>query len=296
MFEIISKSLIFEAAKGAIDELFEILPLLFIIFILVELIEYFYLDKLKKFALKAKNVAPVILSALAIFPQCGFSIVGAILYIKGYITKGALLAVFISTSDEAIPVLLAEPSQFGTVSSLLLIKFSVGVIFGYLIDYLLPTKKFTPKALDFEEEKGCCEHDLEGKNKIELVVHPIVHTFNISIFIFLITFILNVALLKFGGAQALGERLLGNSALQCIFASIFGLIPNCAISVAFALLYIKGAISFASTLSGLCASGGLGIWVLIRKNKKKDSLLIIGLLFLISAGVGIFAFLISKLF
>ncbi len=272
----------------ALADLISIIPLLFITFAVIEFIEYFYFDKVLAFVKKSGKLAPLIGSIVASFPQCGFSIIASVLYIKGLISRGTLLAVYLSTSDEAIPVLLSMPEQYKLVLPIIAIKITIGIVAGYAFDYFFPQKNILEQKIDELSQKGCCSHTLESKVSKDLILHPIVHTISIGLFIFLITFAINVVITKCGSAEALGGYLMSNSPMQPVIAALFGLIPNCAISVALVMLYTKGVIAFYSVIAGLCANAGLGIWVVITKNKDiKDSIVLVLSLFLISALSGI---------
>lgn len=283
--------------KDAAADLVSVVAFLFITFLIIELVEFYFFNKVSAFVKNSGKYAPLIGALAASFPQCGFSIIASVLYVRGLITKGTLLAVYLSTSDEALPVLLSMPEHYKTVFPLVAIKIFIGVVSGYCVDFIF---KERPKIIDNVmqtnkegenneiDEKGCCKHDLESRDKKELIIHPLVHTISIGAFIFLITFILNVLIANCGSAEALGAHLMSNSPLQSVMAAFFGLIPNCAVSVALIMLYTKGSIAFSSVISGLCANSGLGIWVVFTKNKSlKDSFLILSLLFLISVFFGV---------
>ena len=279
----------------ALGDLFSIVPLLFFTFLVIEIIEFFYFDKVSSFVKKSGKYAPLAGAVAASFPQCGFSIIASVLYIRGIISRGTLLAVYLSTSDEAIPVLLSVPEQYRLVLPVIVIKIFIGIVAGYVFDFLFPKRSLKLQPDVDIVQKGCCEHILESKDKKDLIFHPVVHTLSVALFIFLITFIINLAIAKCGCAESLGEHLMSNSILQPVAAALFGLIPNCAISVALVMLYIKGTIAFCSVIAGLCANSGLGIWVVITKNKDiKDSFALVLSLFLISALSGVALFLIQK--
>ena len=287
--------LILNSIQDALVDLVHILPFLYLTFLFIEIIEYFYFKKVADFALKIKKLGPFLGAILACVPQCGFSVIASVLYIRGLISKGTLLSIYLSTSDEAIPVLLAMPDKLKIVLPVILIKITIGIVAGYLIDFIFPSKELEDKQIEFEQ-KGCCEHSLEGKDKNELIIHPFIHTFYVSLFLLVITSILNVFISHLGSAQKLGEYLMLNSPLQPVGASLFGLIPNCAVSVALIILYTKGTIAFYSLISGLCANAGLGLWVVVSKNKnRKDSLFIVSSLFLISVLAGFILYLIQKI-
>ena len=272
-------------ADAFVDSI-KLVPVLIVMFFLIELSENYFSSKIKNLSNYSRNIGPLIGSLLAAVPQCGFSVVAAALYVKNYITKGTLIAVFISTSDEAIPVLLAYPDKAKAVLPLVLIKILLGVLAGYIVDFAFKSD-LVEKKEPIDVEEGCCRHDIPSKTVKELILHPLKHTLNIFLFIFAVTLVLNYFLIGLGGADNLGKYLLNNSIFQPVAAAVIGLIPNCAISVLITLLYINNAISFGSTIAGLSSGAGLGLLVLIRKNKSlNDSIFLIILLFLISCLAG----------
>ena len=187
----------------AIKDCLEIIPFLLLIFYLIEAAEYFYSDKILESQFLRGNSAkfgPFFGVLLASIPQCGLSVIASTLYCKRFITKGTLIAVYLATSDEAVPVLIANPDGFRIVGPLILIKIIVGLIGGYLIDFILPAKTQPDNASELKEEitieKGCHSHHItkSGKEngKIELFLHPLIHTLSVTFFVFLLTFLINV--------------------------------------------------------------------------------------------------------
>ena len=287
--------ILFESLKDAFWDTLFIVPVLFLTFLLIEVVEFFFFDKVSSYVKRSGAYAPLLGALAASFPQCGFSVIASVLYIRGFITKGALLAVYLSTSDEAVPVLLSMPGQAGLVLPVILLKILIGVSAGYAFDFFFGQKTFLQNGGMDVSARGCCEHALEGKDKKDLFLHPVVHTFTISAFIFAISVLINILISLFGSAEALGGLLMSGSPMQPLMAALFGLIPNCAISVALIMLYTKGSIAFCSLISGLCANSGLGIWVILTKNKnRKDSFFIVSSLFLISVFAGMFLYFVLK--
>lgn len=283
-----------EWVVDALKDSIHMLPFLFFIFVFIELIEYFYSNKMTELAKYSSKAGPLAGSLAASFPQCGFSVIASTLYTKRLITKGTLLAVYLSTSDEAIPVIMSEPSKLHLVVPILLTKIVIAIIAGYLIDFVLKQTKSSNTSVvaedseEEEEEEGCCKHHISKPRKRDLVLHPIEHTFNVFIFILLITIGINYLVFRAGGEENLGQYFLNSSIFQPIITAIVGLIPNCAVSIAITLMYLKGAIGFGSVISGLCSSAGLGILVLFKKNNSlKDSFKIILLLLGVSIISGI---------
>lgn len=274
----------------AILDSFHILPLLFLVFLIIEIIEFFFADNINNFLKKSEKSAPLIGSLAAIIPQCGFSVIASTLYIRRFLTKGTLIAIYLATSDEAIPVLLSEPNQIHYVLPIIGIKIVIGVVAGFTIDYILKDNKYIsiiPKhegnCEHCEEDEGCCHHSVSKRRKRELIYHPLKHTFNIFIFILLITVGLNYFIHIYSSHIALHSLFGRIKFVTPIFTSIFGLIPNCATSIALTMLLIKGSISFGAAIAGLLSNAGLGILVLFRHNENlKDTMQLVGILLLIS--------------
>ena len=182
----------------AIIDSFHILPLLFIVFFLIEVVEFFWAEKINDFMKKSEKAAPAIGSLAAIIPQCGFSVIASTLYIRKFLTKGTLIAIYLATSDEAIPILLAEPSQIHYVLPIIGVKVIIGICAGYLIDFILKDDKYISILPRHEgncehctEDEGCCHHSVSRRRKRELIYHPLKHTLNIFVFILIITIGLN---------------------------------------------------------------------------------------------------------
>lgn len=278
----------------AILDSFHILPLLFIVFFIIELIEFFYSEKINSFMKNSEKSAPLIGSLAAIIPQCGFSVIASTLYIRRFITKGTLIGIYLATSDEAIPILLANPTHTHLVVPVVGLKLFIGILAGYLIDFILKDKKYIPiveeadSDNDLHADEGCCHHSVSHRRKRELIYHPLKHTFNIFIFILLITILLNFILAVYAEHSVL-HLLLGKvKVLEPIITAFVGLIPNCAVSIALTMLLIKGSISFGAVMSGLLSNAGLGILVLCRHNENyKDTLKIISILLCISIVSGL---------
>ena len=234
--------------------------------------------------LKKSGKSGVLVGALAsIIPQCGFSVIASSLYSNRIITRGCLIAVYLATSDETIPILLATPAKVYLIIPIVGIKLFIGIIMGYLIDLIFPQKIIKDtNEVDIIEE-GCCKHDIEHGSKRELVIHPILHTANVFAFILVITLLLNYFLANVNVDNLIG----GSKFIQPVIASFIGLIPNCAVSIGLTMMLIKGTISFGAVMSGLLSNAGLGLLVLLKNNDFKDTAKIILLLLVISILSGI---------
>ena len=257
----------------------KLLPFLFIAFILIELFEHKFSKKTKNKLSKSNRLGPVIGSILGIIPQCGFSVMATNLYATRIITLGTLIAVYLSTSDEMIPILIAEKAPISLLIKILLIKLVVGIIFGIIIDLLIKRKD--------KENYHICEDDHCNCDDEHFLKAALKHTFNIFIFILICTLIIN-AIMEYGGNTILNKILLKNNIFAPFLTSLIGLIPNCAASVILTELYLNSAITFAALVSGLLTGAGLGILVLFRTNKnKKENIKILLTIYVIGVLVGL---------
>ena len=300
-----------EFAKDALIDSLNLVPFLFIVFLIIELIEQYFAKKKHLFVFFMKKIGPLFGSLFASIPQCGFSVIASTLYVRRILSRGTLLAVYLATSDEAIPVIISDPSKIYLIVPIIVIKIFIAVVAGYLVDILVTYKAKEPQIEehshnhnhnDENNEKGCCHHKLSDAAKTkELWLHPVKHTVNIFIFILIVSLILGFIIDKVGTEDNLARVFLMNSPLQPILASLVGLIPNCAISVMLTVLFLKHTISFGSLIAGLSSAGGLGLLVLFNKNNdKKDTAIILAILIAVSSITGLIlqynVFNINKLF
>lgn len=277
-----------EWAADAIIDSFHMLPLLFLAFALIEVLEFYFSDKIDNWVKTAKKSAVAVGALASILPQCGFSVIASSLYIRKLLTRGCLIAVYLGTSDESIPILLAYPEKAHLIIPIVGIKLFIAILAGYFIDFVgvnieeEEEKEETTEEIEIHEE-GCCNHNPETGNKKELILHPILHTVNIFAFILTITLLLNFIIENVSINSLLHTS---HKYLQCVIASIIGLIPNCAVSIALTMMLIKGSITFSAAISGLLSNAGLGLLVLLRHNDFKDTIKIIFTLLFISIASG----------
>lgn len=282
-----------EWAADAIIDSFHMLPFLFLVFVLIEVLEFYFSEKIDDWVKKA-NKSSVAVGALAsILPQCGFSVIASSLYSRKLLTKGCLIAVMLGTSDESIPILLSYPEKAHLIIPIVGVKLFIAILAGYLIDFAINPEKTEDDAKDEVEtekketpeihEEGCCCHSPESENKRELILHPIMHTINIFAFILVITLVLNFIMDNISISSWLTTS---HRYLQCVIAAIIGLIPNCAVSIAITIMLIKGSITFPAAMSGLLSNAGLGLLVLLKNNDLKDTFRIVLILLVISIITG----------
>ena len=266
-----------EVLKDTLIDGLKLLPFLFVAFLIIELIEH----KLnsKKIVSKAGKFGPFIGSILGAAPQCGFSVLGTNLYSTRIITIGTLISIYLSTSDEMIPIMLSQDMEIGIILKIIGIKVIVGMIFGFVIDLILRKKEEVNIKACCEEENCHCEKGL--------LISTLHHTLSIFLFILLASLIINT-ILFFLGEEFLQKVFLKDSIFGPFISSLVGLIPNCASSVVITELYLSSAISFGSLISGLLTGSGVGILVLFRTNKNiKENIFILLSIYSIGVLVGI---------
>ena len=268
-----------DVIKDTVIDSLKLLPFLFLTFLLMEYFEHKMKNKSKKIVEKAGKFGPIIGSFLGVIPQCGFSVAATNLYATRIITLGTLISIYLSTSDEMLPILLSEKVEFSLIAEVLLIKIIVGIICGFIID-LVYRKKEKVEIQEFCHDKHCdCEHSI--------LKSTLKHTFDIFMFILIISFVLNLAF-SYLGEDVISSILMKDSIFGSFLTSLLGLIPNCFSSVLITQLYLKNTISFASMIGGLLTGSGVALLVLFRVNKnKKENFRILLLLYLIGALTGL---------
>ncbi len=273
-----------EVIKDTVIDGIKILPFLLLTYILMEYIEHKMAKKSKEAIQKSGKLGPIIGSILGVFPQCGFSVSATNLYAGRVITLGTLISVYLSTSDEMLPIFISEAVEPMVILKILGIKVLIGMVAGIVIDLvwrLRPSEKKDGTIGHLCEEEHChCDEKGILKSAFK-------HTIHIFGFILLITFVINVAVYWIT-EERIAHILLNRPILGPMVAAFIGLIPNCAASVIITNMYLQNVISAASLVAGLLTGAGVGLVVLIKTNKNwKQNLAIIGLLYAIGTISGI---------
>lgn len=287
-------------AEVVLDALLDTLKIswvLLIIHVLIELLEYKATGKIKMHKVLRGGFAPLIGTGVGVIPQCGFSVVATNLYAHRHITVGTLLAVYIATSDEAIPILLSSPATALKLVPLIIVKVIFALIVGYGATLIF--RKKNRKTEEFAEgeivaEKGCHGHEIgdhDKSTKKELVErfvwHPLLHTLTVCLYIFIVNLALGIVI-YYVGEERLMNFMENTSLFQPFLAGLVGLIPNCASSVAITQFYAMGGLTLGSAVAGLSVNAGLGFAVLFKENKNiKENLLIVAALYGLSTLLGL---------
>lgn len=261
-----------EVIQDTLLDTIKLLPFLFVAFLIIEFIEHKLSNKQENTISKSGKLGPIVGALLGAVPQCGFSVLATNLYVTRIISLGSLISIYLSTSDELIPLMISHNAPLTKILSIVSIKVVIGIISGFLIDLFI--RKTTKSDFVLCEDEDCdCDHSI--------IKSSLIHTLKIAFFILIITFLINI-LFHFVDLSFLESALKNNKILTPFIASLIGLIPNCASSVMISELYLNNLISLGTTLSGLLTGSGVAIMVLVRKNKNiSENIFIIGLIYII---------------
>lgn len=298
---------VLDVVIDALKDTAELIPFLFATYVVISLLDLFASDKTTAAIQRAGHAGPLIGGVLGVVPQCGFSAMGASLYADRIVSLGTFVAVILSTSDEMLPLLLAEHVEAGLLARILVTKAVLGVILGFATDLVLRAvlgrtslagvdesdagegqdedAEFDPSA--YSCDCGCGEPLTRGQTAWWVVVNSAYRTFQVVVFIFVVSVLLN-ALIALVGEDALASFLSGNAVVATLVSGLVGLVPNCAASVVLTQLYIDGVLGFAPMIAGTLVAGGAGYLVLFRMNgNMRENAAIVGIVYALGVCVGL---------
>jgi len=264
-----------------LEDTLPLLPFLFLVFLALESLEHSLGPKSQAVIRTAGKAGPLLGGLLGAVPQCGFSVVATNLFCGRVITLGTLIAVYLSTSDEMLPVALSRHASPSLILTLIAVKAVIGVIVGFCVDLLVKPQ------VDPDGIGAICDEEHCGCHSDSLMVSALRHTVRIFAVIFLVTLVLN-GIIEIAGSDAIRRMIAGAGILSPVLASLIGLIPNCAVSVVITELYLAQTIPLGTALAGLLSGSGVAWVVLFRVNRnKRETLKIAGIVFAVSAVCGI---------
>lgn len=308
--------------ESVIDTL-KLIPFLFLTYLAMEALEHSASHHVRAAVEKSGKAGPVVGSILGALPQCGFSAMAATLYAGRVVTAGTLVAVILSTSDEMIPVFVAHQESPTRLFGILALKVIVGIVAGLLVDVALRMLHRTGDGHthihelcerahchceDVEDENGSAEaeaqtaaagehddvarehahgHDHHGHGLWPIVRSALVHTVQVTVFIFLVAFVFGL-LIEGVGEDTIGELLADHPVRATFIAALVGLIPNCGASVALTELFLDGTLAAGPMVAGLLVSGGVGLLVLWRTNADlRQNAAVTGVVYAVGVAVGL---------
>lgn len=267
---------------GLLDTL-KILPYLLVTFIILEFIEHKLSSKSEEVLSKNRKYGPIVGSFLGALPQCGFSVVAANLFSNRVITLGTLIAVFLSTSDEMLPIMISEHANILLLLKIIGFKFIIGFIIGFIIDLIYRSKEKSTK----DNITEMCHHDHCDCEDDGIIISSVKHTLKIGVFILIANLLINLIIFRIG-EDNLSKLLLRKNVITYFLSSLVGLIPNCASSVIITELYLSKLITIGTMLSGLLTGSGIGLLMLFKCNKHiKENLTILSIIYFTGVLIGI---------
>ena len=269
----------------ATEDNISIIPLLFVTYCIMEYMEQLMAEKSEGVMRYSGKMGPLFGGVLGIIPQCGFSAAAASFYSGGVITLGTLLAIFLSTSDEMLPVLISATVPLAMIVKILAVKALIGVLGGFIVDFGI--RKIGKAHVVQKHIHDLCEQDHCHCEEGSIWKSALIHTVKVFGFVFMVSVLLNLVL-ECGAESALERFADHNSILAAILTGMVGLVPNCAASVIITQMYLKGLISAGAMMAGLLVGAGVGVLVLFRTNSPvKQNVKIVGLLYAIGVAAGL---------
>lgn len=268
--------------KDVLLDTIKLLPYLFIAFIILEFIEHNLSKKNVSILTKNKKYGPIVGGVLGALPQCGFGTVAANLFSSKVISIGTVIAVFLSTSDEMLPIMIGEKIAIIDIIKIISFKVLVGIITGFLVDLF-----YNKKSKDNFVIEHMCEEEHCHCNSDGVIISSIKHTIKIGLFILIANLLISLFIYEIG-EENLQNVLLHHNIFTYFIASLIGLIPNCASSVIITELYLNNLITLGNLMAGLLTGSGLGILVLFKSNRDiKENIIILSIIYFVGVLIGI---------
>ncbi len=273
-----------EVLLDSLADCLKLLPFLFLTYLIVEYIEHRMSAPSREWIYRAGRAGPLIGSLIGIIPQCGFSAAAAGLFAARVISPGTLIAVFLSTSDEMLPIMLSQGISLSLAARILLAKAAVGMLIGYLVDFAaVRAHLWKPPAAEAPLWESSQEYSVGT-----ILSAALAHTGQIMIFLYLITVLLSAGMGWFRGS-AFRDSIFSVGGVQEMIAALIGMIPNCAASVFITELFLDGVIRSGALFAGLLCGAGTGLLVLFRENdSRRENLILLAVLYGSGAAAGLF--------
>ncbi len=279
--------MLLDIIADTITDAVKLLPFLFVTYLAMEYIEHKAGSSVQQMVQRAGSFGPFIGSILGVVPQCGFSAAASNLYAGRIITLGTLISIFLSTSDEMLPIFISEQVPLAVILKILGVKVLIGMTAGFAIDMIARKKKHGQTGHEHLKIEEMCNHQNCHCGKGNIWGSALNHTVQIFLFIIIVSFVLNL-LIGITGENNLSGILSGKPVFGPVLAGIVGLIPNCAASVVLTQLYLEGMLSAGSLIAGLLVGAGVGLLVLFKVNNNiKENIKITILLYLTGVFFGI---------
>ena len=265
-----------EIVLDALKDAFLLIPVLFLTYLALEAIEAHASEKMTTMVGHTRWYDPILGAVLGVVPECGFSAAAASLFSGGTLTIGTLVAVFLATSDEMLPVLLSEKVGLNLILRILAVKIAIAAVAGLLLNAFFARRNRNARQAAEDRIEELCENSHCACTEHHGIVKPaLIHTAEIVVFVLIVNLVLNT-LIHMGGEELLASLAVENPVLACLVTALVGLIPNCAMSVAMTELYLNGVLTIGAMMAGLLSGSGVGLLVLFQTNRRgKENLIVL---------------------
>lgn len=287
---------IFQSLWHTLLETLPLIPFLYLTYLAMEALERYAGDRAQHVIRRAGHAGPALGGALGVIPQCGFSASGASLFAARVITPGTLIALFLSTSDEMLPVMLSSAVPPVRIAKLLAVKLVIAIVVGFALDAILLLVRHHAHHGAPHDHDHCHSDDMQPQelcrsghchcDELPVWRSALRHTISTTIVIYVVSLALH-ELMHHGGEALIERAATLPPLLSCLVTSLVGLIPSCASSVALTELHLSGGLSVGALLAGLLTGAGAGTIVLVRTNRPvKQTLLLLALLIAVGVAAG----------
>lgn len=267
------------------SDIFKSIPFLFLVYLFLEYMQ----EKTKDYKVKAKKLdkyGPVLAATAGCVPQCGFSIIAGTLYSNKIIRGGTLIAAFLATSDEAIPIIVSSSGSYKLIGAIIALKLVIGILGGYFLNLTVFRNEIISEQIELDVKFNSCENEEHHTHKTAILKNALYHTFRITLFILAVLLLINTAVFYLGEEKISGI-LLSGSIFQPFIIALIGMVPGCSTSVLITELLLAGQIPFGSAMAGLCTSTGFGYLIIFKNCNLSKTLKILGLTYLAGAIAGV---------
>lgn len=281
--------IIFDCLLDTLIDGVKLIPFLYLTYLAMEYLEHKASSKTNKIIQKSGKWGPFFGSVIGIVPQCGFSAAASGLYAGRIISMGTLISVYLSTSDEMLPILISQKVSPTLILEILGLKVVIGMIAGFAIEAVHHFLNRKNHVIEAEELKihELCDHEHCHCNEKNIFASALYHTVQVLIYILLISLAINLVV-ALVGEDRISAFLVGKRLLSVLISALVGLIPNCASSVVITQLYLEGILGFGAMIGGLLVGSGVGLLILFKVNESlKENLKILGILYFVGAFCGL---------
>ncbi len=257
-------------------DIFYLIPYLYVTYLVLEYIEHRAHARIRNYIRSTRKFGPLVGALLSPVSGCGLSATAANFYVTRLISLGTLVAIYLATADEMLPLLISAGISGQIIIKILAFKIMFAAFIGFILDL------YTTRKKQSFEINNLCAHDHCGCHHESIFKSAFIHTAQITVFIFIISFILNL-IFELSGTEFLNDLISRNPMSSILMSAAIGLIPNCAMSVGLTQLYIENVLPIAALISGVLSNAGVGLLVFYKTSHSiKETVKIAGLLFLFS--------------